>query len=90
MEGEIIRLYHDPKGKNYTLRVYAKDKNYIDYDLRFSDLSVVLTEESTSLYKNEETGETWIDYNSKVLGKSGELQRQTKVDGLKDEELKHL
>jgi hypothetical protein len=52
---------------DYFFRIYD-DADFTDYEIYHHDLKIEIIDDSASLYEDE-TGKTYIDYSSKVLGK---------------------
>jgi hypothetical protein len=63
LRGHIIDSFD---GAHY-FRVYDKDHNFTDYDLRHCDLTVVIDDEDAYLYEDE-LGER-LDHSPGTLGK---------------------
>jgi hypothetical protein len=66
LRGHII----DSFDGTYYFRVYDKDHNFTDYDLRHCDLTVVIDDEDAFLYKDD-VGAT-LDHSPMTLGKTNE------------------
>ena len=56
-------LLHTQDGK-YMFRVYDSFYNFVDYDLRHSDLCVTITDEDAYFY-----GDSVLDHGPSTLGK---------------------
>jgi len=54
-------------GNSYVFRVYAKDKTFKDYDIRHSDMVVVVRDADATLYEYED-GNCYIDHSPETLG----------------------
>ena len=51
----------------YSFRVYGPNFEFKDYDLRHSDLMVMIVDPDATLYENDK-GETWLDHSPETLG----------------------
>lgn len=61
------KLCRSIKGK-YFLRVYSTDKKeFTDYDLFHSDLSITITDNEATIYESDE--KNYIDHSPETLGK---------------------
>ncbi len=65
-------LIYDHAAQKHVFRVYesADKRKFTDYELRIMDLEVEIQGNYSSFYKDDETDEAYIDYPSRVLGKS--------------------
>lgn len=54
---------------SYSFRVYGADFKFKDYDLRHSDLMVMIVDPDSTLYENDK-GEAWLDHCPETLGQA--------------------
>ena len=53
---------------NYFFRIYRKDGEFNDYDLRHSDLSVTIDSDELASFYEGENQVKFLDHSSQVLG----------------------
>jgi hypothetical protein len=64
LRGHII----DSFDGSYFFRVYDADHNFVDYDLRHCDLTVIIDDEDAFLYEDEFSAT--LDHSPGTLGKT--------------------
>ena len=63
VRGQLIPLFTG----QVVLRVYDDNHNFVDYDLKHSDLTVTITDEDAFFYRDEYTDA--LDHAPETLGK---------------------
>ena len=54
--------------QKWRFRIYVSEHTFTDYDMKISDMAITIEDPDATFYKNEETGEMWIDHSQETLG----------------------
>jgi hypothetical protein len=53
-------------GDRYVFRVYDQEHNFVDYDIKHSDMRIQIQDEDAHFYAEGE--DNWVDHSPETLG----------------------